>query len=129
MGNQNDISILIAASQPAIRSSLKMLLNEESSLYVVAEAQDGHELLKKIESTCPDVVLLDWDLLDRATPILINTIGTLNNELVVIVLSPESDHHQAALDAGADAFVNTSDPPRQLLTTINELINQKQLEK
>ena len=129
MANQKNICILIAASQPAIRKGLKVLLNEESSFCVVAEAQDSHELLKKIESTCPNVVLLDWSLLDRATPILINTISSLDRKIVVIVLSTESDHHQAAIDAGANAFVNTADPPRELLITINELLNLKQLEK
>jgi len=125
MGDQKDICILIAANQPSIRNGLKMLLNEESGLYVVAEAQDSHELLKKIESTCPNVILLDWDLLGRSTPILIKTIGSLDQKLVVIVLSPEADLQQAALDAGADAFVKTGDPPRELLTTINELFRAK----
>ena len=121
MGDQKNICILIAAGHPSIRSGLKVLLNEESDLYVVAEAQDSHELLKKVESTCPDVILLDWDLLDRSTPILIKTIGTLDRKSVVVVLSADSDHQQPALDAGADAFVNISDPPRVLLAVINNL--------
>ena len=123
MVDQNEICILIAASPLATRSALKLLMNEQSGLKVVSEAQDSHELLKKIESTCPDVLLLDWEMLGRATPVLINAISTMNNELVMIVLSPEKDLEQAALDAGADAFVNTGDSPRELLNTINELIS------
>ena len=128
MGDQKDICILIASSLPATRNALKMLLNEQSDLYVVAEAGDSHELLKKIESTCPDVVLLDWDLLDRATPILIKTICAGDQKLTTIVLSAESDHQQIALDAGAAAFVNIGNPPRELLATINELYRTKQLD-
>lgn len=128
MSDTNDIGILIAASQPATRNALKMLLNEESGLQVVAEAGDSHELLKKIDSTCPDVILLDWDLLDRATPILINAIDALDQDRVIIVLSPESNVQAAAIDAGADAFVNVGHPPRELLTTIDELFKVKQSE-
>ena len=95
---------------------------------MVAEAGDSHELLKKIESTCPDVVILDWGLLDRATPILIKTICTLDEDLAVIALSTEADHRQAALDAGAGAFVRIGEPPSQLLTQINKLICERELD-
>lgn len=126
MGEQNEHCILIAASMPATRNALKMLLTEESDLYVVTEAQDSHELLKKIESNSPDVVLLDWDLLDRATPILIKTIGALDQKTTIIVLSSEYDHQQSALNAGADAIVNIGDPPKELLVTINKIFNLSQ---
>ena len=125
MGDQNDICILIASSLPATRNALKMLLNEQSDLYVIAEAGDSHELLKKIESTCPDVVLLDWDLLDRATPILIKTICASDQKLTTIVLGADIDHMESALEAGADVFVNMGDPPRELQTTINEIFKAK----
>ena len=129
MGDQNEIGVLIAASQPSVRNGLTILLNEESGLHVVAEAGDSHELLKKIESTCPDVILLDWDLLDRATPMLIKTICALDQNLTIITLSAEIDHMGSALEAGADAFVNMGDPPRELLTTINELFKAKHFGK
>ena len=122
MGDQKNICILIAASRPSIRSGLKVLLNEQSDLYVVAEAGDSHELLKKVEATCPDVILLDWDMLDRSTPILIKTISALDRKSAVIAMSVESDHQQVAMDSGADAFVNLGDPPSELLVTINKTL-------
>ena len=122
MGDQKDICILIAANPPATRNALKLLLNEESGSYVVAEAGDSHELLKKIESTHPDVILLDWDLLDRATPILIKTISTLDPDTRLIIISAEAEHKQPAIDAGAYAFSSMADPPRQLMTMIEDLV-------
>ena len=122
MGDQKYNCILIAGNPPATRNALKLLLNEENGSYVVAEAGDSHELLKKIESTTPHVILLDWDLLHRATPILIKTIATLDQKSAVIVLSADSDHKQTTLDAGADAFVNIGDPPKELLVSINNII-------
>ena len=121
MKSQRDLNTLIASNRPSTRSALKILLKEQSDLIVISEAQDGHELLKKIESTCPDLILLDWDLLDRATPILIKTVCELNQNLKVILLTANSDHKQAAIDAGADAYVNIGDSPTVLLETIKNL--------
>lgn len=118
MAKHKDNSILIASGVPSTRKALYIYLDEQNGLNVVAEAQDSHELLKKIESTCPSIVLLDWDLLDRATPLLINTIKSLAIKPLVIVLSPDSEHRQEALDARADAFVDTSKPPKELLGVI-----------
>jgi hypothetical protein len=58
---------------------------------------------------------------------LINTIGSLEQKLKVVVLSPESEHKQAALNAGADAFVNIGDPPNGLLTIIDNLFSKNKL--
>jgi len=128
-GRSKKIGILIATSQPSIRSGLKMLLTDESDRWVVAEAQDSHELLKKIEATCPQVVLLDWNLLNRATPILIKTICTLDQDTTLIVLSAESEHQQLALEAGADAFANIGKPPRDLVAIINEMVLTRYFEQ
>lgn len=127
--HQKDIHILIAGNQAATRNALKMLLNEQSGLYVVAEAHDSHELLKKIESTCPDIVLLDWDLLDRATHILIKAVCALDEHIKILVLSAEPDHQQAALTAGADAVGDIGSSPRNLIAMINELSKTKQTKK
>jgi len=121
MGDQREICILIAANLPATRNALKILINEQPGLHVVAEAGDSHELFKKVESTSPDIVLLDWELLDRATPILIKAMRALDQQQFVIVLSSESDRQSAALEAGADGFVNIGNPPDELMITINEL--------
>ena len=128
MNDTNEIHILIATSQPVISSGLKFLLNEEKDLYKVAKVRDGHELLRKIESICPDVLLLDWDLLDRATPMLINAICAYQPDLRIIVFSPKSELRRTVLEAGANAFVDISHPPRELLTAIHRLLNHSELE-
>ena len=127
MTDRKKTCILIASSQPSIRSSLKLLLIEEGESYVVAVAGDSHELLKKIGSTTPDIVLLDWELLDRSTPVLINVISALEHKSTIIVLSPDADHRAEALHAGAHAFVDISTPPAELITTVENLVSAKNL--
>ena len=127
MPDKKEVCVLIAASLPATRKALKILLNEQEGLKVVSEAQDSHELLKKFESTCPDILLLEWEMLGRATPVLINVISTSNQDTGIVVLSSEPAVQAEAMDAGADAFVNTSDPPRELMKIVGELTKSKKI--
>lgn len=122
-------TILIATSQQSLRSGLSVYLSSESNMCVVAEAHDSHELFKKIESTCPEIILLDWELLDRATPILINSISAIENNPSIIILSTEDNNKQAALDAGSDGYVNISHPPRLLADEINKVVQENILNR
>ena len=126
MGVRDDKYILIASSQPSLRNGLKLLLDEENGLLVVAAVADSHELIKKTESTLPDIVLLDWDLHERATPILINAISALENHSALIVLGVGGGNKSASIEAGADAFVDISEPPGKLLVVINETLKVRE---
>jgi DNA-binding NarL/FixJ family response regulator len=54
--------ILLADDQPKVRFALRALLELEPGVRVVGEAVDVEELLARTEATCPDLVLLDWEL-------------------------------------------------------------------
>ena len=129
MYDPNEIQILIATNRPATCNGLKSLLTHDNTLYKVSAAQDGHELLKKIESIYPDVLLLDWDLLSRATPLMISAVRAYKHDLQIIVFSPKSELKQSVVEAGANAFVDISYPPRELLTVMHRLLNSSNLEE
>jgi len=67
------------------------------------------------KTTCPDLVLLDWELPGLAGPRLLITLRATCPDLLVIVLSGRPGAQRAALAAGADAFASKSDPPERLL--------------
>ncbi len=54
--------VLIADHQPAVRSALRLLLDERLDLVVVGEAADNEELLAQIGHLRPDIILLDQNL-------------------------------------------------------------------
>jgi DNA-binding NarL/FixJ family response regulator len=125
--------ILVADDQPKVRSALRLLLEQEPGLSVVGEAAETESLLAQAEATCPDLVLLDWELpslqaTDPSTPPtgseagsghrLLSALRALCPHLLVIALSGRPEARQAALAAGADAFVSKGDPPERLLTTL-----------
>ena len=55
----NKLRILLAEDHETIRDGLKLLLNSQSDMEVVAEADNGRAALHLAEKFLPDVVVLD----------------------------------------------------------------------
>ena len=119
--------VLLADDQSKVRSALRLLLEQQPGVSILGEAVDTTGLLGWVKATRPDLVLLDWELpgLQAANPStgsgqgLLSALRTLCPCLKVIALSGRPEARQAALDAGADAFVSKGDPPEQLLAAVN----------
>ena len=117
--------ILLADNQPKVRFALRVLLVSMSDISVVGEATDADELVSQIDSTNPDMVILDWQLPGLREIGSILALRKDRPDLFVIALSGRPELGQAALDAGADNFVSKIDPPDRLLATVSRF--QKQL--
>jgi two-component system invasion response regulator UvrY len=110
--------ILLADDQTKVRFALRTLLERQPGLEVVGEARSGQDLRDQIVPTCPDLVLLDWELPGERTLDTLSNLRTMYPTLRVIALSGRAEARQAALQAGVDAFVSKSDPPERLLSAI-----------
>lgn len=122
--------ILLADDQPDVRSALRLLLEQESGLDVVGEAADAERLIEGARSEHPDVILLDWELPDHRAPgggaYLVEGIRAVCPGARVIALSGRMEAGQAALAAGADAFVSKSEPPERLLAALAGIAQEMQ---
>jgi two-component system response regulator NreC len=114
--------ILIAEHQVVARSALRGFLQGQPGLDVVGEAADSQELLTRLEATCPDLVLLDWDMPGGSGADLIPSPRQADCLPPIIVLGLRPESAPAAMDAGADAFVYKGDGPQELLTTIRSVL-------
>jgi DNA-binding NarL/FixJ family response regulator len=110
--------ILLADDQQKVRFALRALLQQQPGLEVVGEATDAPDLLARAERSCPDVVLLDWELPGLADVDLLPALRARCPNLFVVALSGRVDAHRAAVAAGVDAFVSKGDPPERLLAAI-----------
>jgi DNA-binding NarL/FixJ family response regulator len=115
--------ILLADDQPKVRLGLRLLLEQEQGLTVVAEAADSRSLLAQVEESRPDLVLLDWSLQDSAAAEQLATLRQACPQVAVIVLSAQPGVEVAALATGADAFVSKADPPEKLLAAIRAAVD------
>jgi len=109
--------VLLADDQAKVRSALRLLLSHETDIDVLGEAVDATGLLDWGQATCPDLVLLDWELPGFSSDLMV-ALRELCPSLAVIALSGQPEARQEALDAGVDAFVSKGDPPEQLLEAI-----------
>lgn len=110
--------ILIADAQPKVRFALRVLLERQPDLEVMGEAVDAESLLSLLETLCPDLLLLGWELPGMAMERLVPALRRECPGLMVIALSGRLEAHRAATAVGADAFVSKGSPPEQLLEAI-----------
>jgi DNA-binding NarL/FixJ family response regulator len=103
------ISVLVADDQPMIRTSLRLILEDEPDITVVAEARDGAEAVALARRLRPDVCLVDirmpcLDGID-VTRALAGP-GVADPLRVVVVTTFGLDEYvHGALQAGALGFV------------------------
>jgi DNA-binding NarL/FixJ family response regulator len=101
------LKILIADDHQIVRRGLRMTLDAEQDLQVVAEAADGADVLALVRKHAPDVVLMDLQM-----PVMdgVRALGQIRPEfpnLPILILTSFSDdaHLFAALRAGASGFL------------------------
>lgn len=110
--------VLLADDQAKVRSALRLLLGQQPGLEILGEAIDTTGLLDWVKAACPDIVLLDWELPGLPATALVPLLHYHCPELGVIALSGRPEARQAAMAAGAHAFVSKGDPPEILVRTI-----------
>jgi DNA-binding NarL/FixJ family response regulator len=111
------IRVLIADDQQLVRSGLRMMLEAEDDIEVVAEAADGREAVDLTRSVRPEVALLDLRMpgMDgiQATEEIAR--GTPGGTRVLVVTTFDADEYvYAALRAGASGFLLKDAPPEEL---------------
>lgn len=117
--------VLIADDQPNVRCALRLLLRQEPDLTVVGEADDTRKTLDLVSRQRPDLVLLDWELPGQNCTSVLSKLREARRGLVVIALSGRAEARQAALAAGADAFVSKGDSPERLLGAVTTVVAER----
>ena len=110
--------ILLADGESNVRFGLRVLLEERPEFDVVGEAVEAEDLLVKVEVSCPDLLLLSWELPGLSGPELLPILRSVCKDLNVIVLSGRPEARQEILDAGANTFFSKVESPERLLAAI-----------
>src|SRR3990172_5909163 len=106
--------VYIADAKPEERSALRLVLLD-LKMDVVGEAADWVTTLAQAPRNLTDMLLIDWDLLPSSPT---EALGELRRAcpaaLVIILISHLDARHQAALSAGADAFISKGETPERV---------------
>jgi len=102
-----EIRIVIADDHPIFRRGLRMVIEADPRLKVVAEAEDGESALARIEELQPDVVVLDIDMPPPDGLEVARRLREQRSAVAAIFLTMHKDEAllDAALEAGVKGFV------------------------
>ena len=112
------LRVLLADDQLAVRSALRLVLEQEPDVDVVGEVAGGDQLLAEVGATRPDLLLLDWELPGLPAADLLSALRAVCPSTKVVALSGRPEARGPALETGARAFVSNGDPPERLLAII-----------
>jgi DNA-binding NarL/FixJ family response regulator len=100
------------------RSALRVLLLD-LDMEVVGEAADWETTLEEAPIRQVDMLLVDWDLIPLPPEGGLEALRTICPAALVIVLISHLDaRQQAALSAGADAFISKNEMPERVAERI-----------
>lgn len=115
------IRVLIADDHAVLRAGLRMLINTQPEMIVIAEAADGLEAVRRANETMPDVVVMDITMPAMGGVQAIEQIRQALPQTQILVLTMHDDtaYLRSALAAGASGYVVKKSADSELISAIN----------
>lgn len=116
------IKILIADDHAIVRQGLKKIVDIDHDMTVVAEAQNGAEVLNLVRRETPDVVILDLSMPGRNGLEVLKELKHHFSSVPVIILSihPADQYAVRAFKAGASGYMTKESAPEELVKAIRK---------
>ena len=106
--------VYISDAKSEERSALRLVVLD-LKMEVVGEAADWFTTLAQAPTRRTDMLLIDWDLLPNSPTAALDELRkACPAALVIILISHLDARHQAALSAGADAFISKGETPERV---------------
>lgn len=122
------VKVIIADDHKLIIDGLKSLLEERPEIKIVAEAENGQQLIEKAKIVLPDLIITDIDM-----PVLsgIEAVKILRKEfpeLKILVLTMHKDKAMflKLKEAGANGYIHKNCDKEELFFAINQLLKGKE---
>ncbi len=117
------ITVVLADDQKMVRRGLRVILDAEPDISVLAEAGDGREAVELVRELLPAVVLLDirmpvMDGLEAARRVI--ALGP-DTRVLILTTFDVDEYVYEALRAGASGFLLKDAPAEQLVAAVRVL--------
>jgi len=121
------IRIALVDDHALMRTGLRMILEKQSDMEIVGEADDGERGLTSIKQTQPDIALVDVhmpgisgvELTERARRAKIST------RIVILTVASEAPFPRRLLEAGAWGYLTKGCPAEELVKAIRQVADGK----
>jgi DNA-binding NarL/FixJ family response regulator len=127
MLNAATIKVIIADDHEIFRDGLRLMLQKQPHIHLVAEAEDGKELIAYTREYLPDVVLTDVKM-----PRLDGTAATKHIAehyphigIIALTMFDEEDLIIDMLEAGAKGYLLKNADKDEIVTAIQSVYNQQ----
>jgi len=116
--------IAIADDYPVYRDGLQVTLSSDENLEVIFEADNGQELLEKINVELPDLVIMDYKMPVMDGMAATRLIKEKYPSVKVLVISMFQDEKfiNHLMDNGADGYLLKDAEPEQIMSSIRQLL-------
>lgn len=121
------IRLLIADDHKLMREGLKALIEDESDIEVVGEAEDGQNTVSLARQVNPHVIVMDVSMPDLNGIEATRKVLAANPAVKVVGLSGHADQHfvREMLSAGASAYLLKQTACDELLRAIRAVVKGK----
>ncbi|MDS0527346.1 response regulator transcription factor [Clostridium sp. SHJSY1] len=101
------INVILADDQKIIREGIRMILSLDKEINIIGEAENGQELIKLVENTIPNIILMDvrMPLIDgvKATKLIKNRYK--NVKIIILTTFNEDEYIFKAIKYGAEGYL------------------------
>ncbi len=119
--------ILIVDDHPLVRTGFSQLIGDCPDLEVCGEAGDMAEALKQVDTTSPDLAIIDLSLAGGSGLDLIERIRSRNKDILMLVASmhDETLYAERVLAAGARGYINKQEAQDSIIRAIRQVLSGK----
>jgi two-component system, NarL family, response regulator NreC len=114
------LRIVLAEDHATVREGLRLLINQQDDMQVVAEASNGDDAVRYAQQANVDLVILDLSMPGTSGLLAARALRASRPEVKVVVLTRHADqtYLQELLRAGVAAYVLKQSPHSELLHAI-----------
>lgn len=118
------IRVLIADDHAIVRTGLRALINSESTMELVGEADGGYETIDLVEKTQPDVLVLDLSMPDLDGIAVTKKIKPQFPNVHILILTIHEDQAllREAIKAGAAGYILKHAAEAELISAIQIIL-------
>jgi DNA-binding NarL/FixJ family response regulator len=121
------IRVLLADDHSVVRAGIRLFLEQDAEILIVAEAGNGQEACELVERFTPDVAVLDIQMPKMNGIEVTRWIRSRALAVGVLVLTAYDDepYVKAVLQAGANGYVLKSADPQEIIQGVVDVFNGK----
>jgi two-component system response regulator NreC len=114
------LRVLLADDHITVRHGLRLIIEGQPDMSVVAEAGDGESAIAQALAVKPDVIVMDISMPGMTGLVATRKLKKLQPDAVIVTLTRHSDdaYLQELLRAGVKGYVLKQSPPTELVQAI-----------